>query len=114
MYLTIVAMVWGLWLLAPWATFTASPTFAALSALVPEELLGAVLAGLGCLRGVALLLPGEHRTFRAACALLCSAAWMFVAGALIYSSPASTAAVTYPLYAVTSAWVYVRLLWRVP
>lgn len=107
-FLSALALIgWGFWLLAPWwETFNSSPSFQAMAYVAPEWVWGATVAILGLCQMAAFV--GEHRNVRIATALGGVFIWSSVSLMFGLGNIASTGAIAYALFALSSLWA----LWR--
>lgn len=106
----LLMVAWGAQLAAPWETFRASATFTVLAALWPHTELGwgLIFMALGAFKLVAYF--SDNIVLRIVAGLLVSSAWAFVAGSFGYMSPSGTGVVIYSGTALTSMWVFWRLV----
>ena len=104
--LALIAFAWGAFLLLPLDSYAATPAFRVMRRL-PEELLGLGMALLG-LAHLFAVLRGSVRA-RRWLAFVTAGVWTIISITFLLSSPASTAAITYPLLAFFSALIFLRL-----
>lgn len=104
----VIAILWGLWVLNPWAdAFANAPAFTITIRVAPEWMYGTVALGLGMSKAFAL---GSHRPFlRKQVALLLALFWFSISILVALSFPASVAVVVYFGYAGSCALAYLRL-----
>lgn len=104
----VYAILWGLWVLNPWAdAFSNTPVFMLTTRVAPEWTYGALALGLGISKAFAL---GSHRPFlRKQLALLLSLFWFAISILVALSFPASVAVVVYFGYAGSCALAYLRM-----
>lgn len=103
----LVAAVWGVLLAAPGDTFATSPSYEAMSAIMPEWYWGGALLTLACAG-----LVGAWRqvyALRRAVALAGVIAWGLIAWLLVISNPLATGGYVYLLTAITHGSTYWRL-----
>lgn len=101
--LATMTIVWGLFLLLPFAAFQTSVGYRTMARLAPEEAWGIVLIGIG---GLALLVRRQRVAQRLTTAVL-TALWIAISGGFLLANPASTAAVVYGWIAVQYALLFV-------
>lgn len=104
----LLMLGWGAQLLLPWETFSTSPAYAAMAALMPEPVWGGLLTWIGFTQVGAYLL--DHWRVRLASALGASMAWTFLGVAFGYANLTGTGVVVYPWLALVTAWVFWRIL----
>lgn len=97
---------WGLWLLAPWDTFSGAPGWAAMAAVMPEWAWGLLLLALGSAH---LALAQRHAplVWRRVLNAIGAAVWFGIAIGFGLSSPTGTGFLTYTFIALLKA----RLFW---
>ena len=99
-------VVMGLWLLLPWDTFGASPTFSVL-AVLKEQLWGAVLLAIG-LAHLAALYHG-HRAWRGWSATIGWLIWFAFAVVFVFTNPPGVGWVLFLFAGLGQLWASVRL-----
>lgn len=104
-YLAVQAVVFGLWLLMPWSTFsTVSHAYRVLDAMLPEWVWGSLFAVQGFTHLWALD-RGRFR-WRRGMVLVMLFLWLTVAMAFLMTVPLSTATPMYLLPILGSLWAY--------
>lgn len=114
-YLASQALLLGLWLLAPWSTFSALPgAYGRLGAMLPEPAWGAILFGHGVAHFGVLLNALVNRQVDPCrwAALGLILIWGVVLGGFVASNPFTAATPIFGLSIVAAAWVYYHLDWR--
>lgn len=101
LYSASVALVWGVWLLGPWATFGSSPAYRAMADIAPEWTWGAVFAAAG--------LWQVSRRDRGPAALLIAVLWSFVSAMFIAANWRGVPTVTYPALVLINVWIVLRM-----
>lgn len=104
---SLLSMLWGCWLLAPWLTFGSSKSFALMAELAPEWVWGGLLIGAGSIQCWGLL--RHQRNVRRSGVILGFALWVVVASLLIGANWQAASTITYPWVAINYAWTYWRL-----
>jgi hypothetical protein len=103
-----LATLWGVWLIVPWTqTFASSPGYSVMAELAPEWVWGLTAITAGIVQGSSLVVG--HCRIRRTAALALIALWAFVGSALITANWRALSTVTYPLFAVASVLVYLRI-----
>ena len=102
-----VAFLWGFWLLLPWSTFAASPSFAAMSELAPEWAWGLFICSLGTTQLVGLI--ANRWQWRRRSTLSMCLVWVFVSVMFMIANFPSTSSVVYPLIFLSQLWAYLRM-----
>lgn len=104
----LLTFIWGVWLLAPWATFEATPkSWQVMGSILPEWGWGLFIASLGLFQLTALYTartdPRRNAAF-IACLL-----WAGVAAMIFLANPIGTGGIVYGFIAAWQGWVYIRL-----
>lgn len=105
--LGVLALNWGLLILAPFDTFGSTPSFRVMASAAPEPVWGSALFIAGVLHICGL--ARNHRHTRQAAAFFTFLCWMVIAISFGLANPQGTAMAVYPTLALLSAWAYVRL-----
>lgn len=110
LFLAVQAVVWGVWLLAPWRSFDVLPGAYTVLGLVPEYVWGTLFLGHGIAHVTALWRQDPHLCRRAALAL--AGLWSIVLVSLLLTIPLATSTPIYGLNVLGCVAVYFRLHWR--
>jgi len=103
-----VAVMWGMWLMNPWADpFATAPVYRSMAALAPSWTWGLIVSMIGVSQLRSLWTGGyewQRGAFFAACV-----AWLFVGLCMLASSPSNTGAPVYVSLSLLQAAIYWRL-----
>jgi CHASE2 domain-containing sensor protein len=100
-------LIWGIWLLLPWDTFGASPSFRAMKAFAPEWIWGASIAFVGFLQTLATL--RKNYRARIVTAMLAIFFWLAIVIFFFLGNILSTAWIPYIVLAIMNIVALVEL-----
>lgn len=106
LFMAMLLVLWGVWLLLPFNTFTETSIWQAMAPIAGENVWGLVFLGLG-LAEIATLY-WHLLTWHNALMLVNFSLWSFISAGFWFSLPTSVAPPTYSLVALFAAWVYLR------
>lgn len=105
---SVLAILWGVWLILPIGVFSTGPAFGALAKLAPEYVYGIVLTFIGLVS----LLNFRHRfasDYHARPSFYLFVFWLFVATLLAISNWKTTGTIVYSLIAISNGLVYLKI-----
>ena len=100
--------VWGVWLIAPWATFPASVGYTAMIAVMSEDHWAWMLMSLGSLRLWAYF--EDYWMTRVVLTFIALTVWYALAFLFLYSNPIGTGWLVYMFFALNTTWVFWRII----
>lgn len=106
----VQSISWGMWLLLPMNTFSASGTYSVMGLLASEEFWGILFVVLGVSQIVSMRVFSVRLRGMIATAMMFS--WIFVDLGFWLSGSTSAAAITYSTFALASIWSVVALSGR--
>lgn len=113
LFLSALALSWGMWLLLPFESYTTTPTYRYLSAWGPEWIFGMLTMLVGIIQYVGVLLGVtnyfQQWRFRIGGGILGVAIWGSIALSFWLSNPFSTAPIIYTITLLGCMFIALRL-----